>query len=583
MDLEELETTNIWKDYEKGRSFCRMHNMYAETDENYQMAFGNQWQGLKSGGIEPVQYNIIEPIVGYKVSQINQNLWALNFNSENFENREFRKTAEKVCKLLNKKASQVWEKDQLDYKVWTLSEDSAVNSEGIIYTDYDKEKQQPITQILNKNDIMYGNENNSDIQSQPYILIRQRMPLSQVIKMAENEGLPKEKLQYIRTDKDTFELTGVDSKYEVNDMCTVLTKMYKKAGHVYFSKAVKYVTIKENVNSGLTLYPLVHMIWREKKGSARGEGEVKYLISNQREINKTLMRYLLTIKKVSYPQKIVNEDYITNPAALDIIGSTIRVKGKEVQDVNKYVSITTPAQASYDVPKSIQDLISITRDLKNASEMATGNINPEQASGKAILAVQQASTQPLGRQSASLKTAIEDEGRVWLDMWIAYSDDGLTLEEEKTDPTTGEEYVELVKIPKRVLEKLQANVKLDVTPCAPFDRFAREVTLENLLKAGYFDYQNMSAFKRYVKALPDNSTAPKQDLLDIIEDMENEQKRIAQIDAQAQLMKQRAMQFLENDPDAQASQLQEAQTMVNNQQIQEPVENTEEQIEETPA
>jgi len=52
---------------------------------------------------------------------------------------------------------------------------------------------------------------------------------------------------------------------------------------------------------------------------------------------------------------------------------------------------------------------------------------------------------------------------------------------------------------------------------------------------------------------------PKQKLLKAIKKMEEEQAKIAEINAQAQLMKQKAMQFINNDPDAQAQQLSESQ------------------------
>lgn len=565
MDLEEIKQTDIWTMYEKHRNFLRMKNMYSETDLNYQMAFGNQWQGLKSGGIEPVQYNIIETIIGHKVSAINQNLWQIHFGSENFDSKEFRKTAEKTCDMLNKKASQVWESDKMDYKVWGMSEDSAVNSEGIVYVDYDEENQKPKNEILNKTDIMYGNENNSDIQMQPYILIRQRMPLMEVIEMARAENISEEKIKQIKPDKDTFELTGVDSKYEVDDMCTVITKMWKEKGTVHFSKSAQYVIVKENKDTGLSLYPLTHMLWRELKGSARGEGEVKYLIPNQLEINKTLMRYLLTIKETAYPKLVANIDCIVNPDSLNKIGATIKVDGMGANDVSKIVSTTSPAQMSYDVSKSIQDLISITRELHNASEITTGGVNPEDASGRAILAVQQASKQPLSKQANALKTAIEDLGRIWLDMWTTYSDSGLTLEEESKDEQTGEKTINLVKVPKSVLDKLKATVKVDITPVSTYDKYAQELTLENLLKAGFFNVQNLGAFKRYVNALPDDSTAPKQTLLGIIDDMEEEQMKIAQVQAQAQLIQQRAKQFINNDVETQGQQMADAQQQINSQ------------------
>lgn len=582
MKEEEIKKTDIWVLYERGKNFCNMRNMFYETDENYRMAFGNQWEGLKSGNIEPVQYNIIETIVNYKVSQINQNLWALNFSSENYDDREFRKTAEEVCKMLNRKAAQVWEKDMMDYKVMTMSEDSAVTSEGIIYVDYDTELQQPKNELLNKTDVFYGNENSSDIQKQPYILIRQRLPLSDVINIAKKNNVPEEELDLIRGDNDTFDLVGDDAKLEVDNMVTLITKLWKQDGKIWFSKSTRSVVIKKETNSGITLYPLAHMLWREKKGSSRGEGEVKYLIPNQREINKTLMRYLLSIKSVAYPQRVVNIDSVVNPEAVNRVGATIEVQGANATDVSKVVSTTSPSTIGYDVNKSIQDLISITRDLRSASELATGNVNPEDASGRAILAVQQASTQPLGKQATSLKTCIEDLGRIWLDMWTSYSKKGLKLQEEKTDEMTGQKYIETVNIPNRIIEKLKATVKLDVTPVSAFDRYARELTLENLLKAGYFNVENLGAFKRYVESLPDNSSTPKQDLLNIIEDMEKEQRKIAQINAQAQLMQQRANQFLNAGPEGQAEQLANATQMVNSQSEEQPqTEGLEEEPSET--
>ena len=163
MDLEEIKQTDLWTLYEQGRNYCRLINMYSDTDKNYRMYNGNQWEGLKISGIEPVQLNFIKPIVKYKVGTINSNLWAINFSSENFESEEFRKTAEKTCEMLNKKAAKIWEKDGLDFKVRKVTKDAAINDEGIMYVTYDAEKETPVNEIISKNDIYFGNENDSDI------------------------------------------------------------------------------------------------------------------------------------------------------------------------------------------------------------------------------------------------------------------------------------------------------------------------------------------------------------------------------------------------------------------------------------
>lgn len=561
MNLEELKVTDEWTLFEKGKSFMRRMNMFTDTDKNYRMYSGNQWEGAKIEGIEQAQYNFIETIVNYKVSTINQNLWGINYSSENFEDREFRKTAEETCKLLNKKASKVWEKDSMDFKVREVSEDSAVNDEGVMYVNYDIDTQEPLNEIINKTDIQYGNENSSDIQSQPYIIISQRKSVIEIQNLARKEGVSEEQIKNIEGDSDYFEEAGESAKYEKDNKCTLITKMWKEEGKVKFVKSTKYVVVKKESNSGLSLYPVAHYPWKSKKGSARGEGEVRYLIPNQLELNKTLARMLLSVKQNAYPTKVVAIDKISNPNAINQVGGTIKARGQSVDDVNKVFTTIAPAQMSTDVSKTINDLISITRELKNSSDIATGGVNPTEASGKAILAVQQASQQPMTKQLTGLKMFIEDLARIWLDMWVTYSQDGMKLEEEKTDPTTGEEYVELVDIPSSVLENLKGTAKVDITPKSSYDKYARELTLENFLKAGYFNPQKLGELKVYAKILPDDAIAPKQDILKAIEIEEEEQRKIAQINAQAQIMQQRASQFINGDVEQQASQIADAQNM----------------------
>lgn len=551
MNEEELKTTDIWQLYEHGKNYMRLLKIFSDTDLNYRMYGGNQWEGAKIEGIEQAQYNFIETIVNHKVSRINQNLWSINFSSENFD-RAFRKTAEETCELLNRKAHKVWEKDSMDHKVREVSDDSAINDEGILYVDYDDEEQSPKNEVINKNDIQYGNEQSSDIQSQPYIVISQRKPVTEVQNIARLEGVSEEDIKYIIGDTDTAERPGEDAKVEKDNMVTVVIKMWKepKTGTVWFAKSTKYLEIVKPADTGLHLYPVAHFPWKEKKGSARGEGEVRTLIPNQLELNKTLARMLLSIKQCAYAQKVANMEKIANPSALGQVGGIIKTRGN-VEDVSRIFTYVQPASMSTDVSKLIEDLIGITRELKNASEIATGGVNPEQASGKAILAVQQASDQPLIKQLTGLKTFIEDVARIWLDMWTVYTPEGMVLEQEVTDSVTGEEYIQTVDVPATVLENLKGTVKVDVTPKGAFDRYATELTLENLLQAGLFAPQRVGELRKYAEALPDDASAPKQKILDICDKTEEEQMKIAQINAEAQIMQERANEFLMSGPEAQ--------------------------------
>ena len=577
MDIQEIKETSIWKLYERGRDYHRRVGIYTDTDRHYRFYNGNQWEGAKLGDIEPVQKNFIKPIVKYKVSVIHDNLYAINYSSQNFANREFAKVSDRYCKMLNRYAQRIWESDQMDKKGRIITKDSAINDEGIIYVDFDTENMMPINEIIKKNDIYYGNENDSDIQSQPYILMSKRMPVSNAIEYALANGMSEEKTAFIIGDNDTFEESGEAAKIEVDNMVTLVYKMYKLKGTVHFSVATRWIEIIKDTDLGIKLYPVAHFNWEEKEGSARGEGEVRYLIPNQIEVNKTEARRVLTVKYQAYPQKVVDTSKVSNPQALNTVGGTIRTNGMPVEDVHKIVGTIPPAHMSPDVVKLQEDLIQVTRDLAGAGDTATGSVNPEDASGRAILAVQQASQAPMTEQKESYKTFLEDLARIWLEYINAYSTDGIDLEEEVTDEQ-GNKSVEVQRVPQSILKELQATVKIDITPKSPFDKFAQEQTIENLLVSGLFSPQRIGELKAYAEALDDDSVAPKQNILNIIEGIEEEQRRIAMIEAEAQAMQQRAQMFLMGDEEQQASQIADAQMQLEMQQAEQEIDDAEEEL-----
>lgn len=553
MDIKEIRETPIWQLYEKGRNYHRQVGIYIDTDRNYNFYNGNQWEGAKLGDVEPVQKNFIKPIVKYKLSVIHDNLYAIVYSSQNYENRAFRKEAERYCDMLNGYAGRIWEQDKMDYKGRRITKDAAINDEGIIYVNFDTEKMVPINEIVKKNDIYYGNENDDEIQSQPYILIRKRMPVVNAMELALDMGMSEEKLDFIIGDNDNFEESGEAAKIELDDMVTVVYKMYKDKGTVHFSVATRWVEIVKDEDTGLSLYPIAHFVWEEKEGSARGEGEVRYLIPNQIEVNRTEVRRVLTVKYQAFPQKVIDVSKVSNPDAINKVGGIIKTMGTTVDDVHKIVGTIQPAQMSPDVKQLQEDLINVTRDLAGAGDTVTGQVNPEAASGRAILAVQQASQAPMTEQKESYKNFIEDLARIWLEYLIVYSENGVNMEETVTDPMTGEEVTQIVNVPQSALEQLQATVKIDVTPKGVYDKFAQEQTVENLLMNGFFTSQRVGELETYVSVLDDDSVAPKQKIMEAIENIKEQQRKIAMIESQAQIMQQRAQQFLMGDPDEQSS------------------------------
>lgn len=539
MDEEELKQTSLWELYEKHLRFMNMKNVFSDTDLNYRMYNGDQWYGLNIKGIEKIQHNFIKQIVKQKVSNITSNLFAVNYSPENIENTEFMEMAQKTCDLLNKKASKVWDKDFMDKKIKKWAKQSAINDEAIAYVTYDKETDSPINEIISKNDIMYGNENEDEIQLQPYIIVRQRKTITELKEMAEKALIEPKLIATIEPDNDTETIAGDAGKDEVVNKCWLITKFYRKNGYIYYDQATKYCEIKKAGFLGTYRYPFSHWNWEDEEGNARGIGEVRYLIPNQLETNKIAMRRALTSKNISYPQKVVDESAIQNKGDVNKVGATIWFKdmgGKRASDV--FMS-TTPGQMGTDSEKLQNELITLSKDLNNVSEATAGNINPESASGRAILAVQQAQNQPLTEQLIGLKSFIEDIARIWFEMWQANALKGLTIEVENVS-MDGQKNVEIVQVPQYVLEALSTSVKVDITPKGAYDKYAQELSLENMFTQGKI------TFDEYVESLDADSVMPKVKLENILKKRQEAQQEIARMQMEADRMNMMTDQALQD-------------------------------------
>lgn len=538
-DYEEFsEITDVWRDYEKGKMYNRTHNLYEDTEKNYNFYHGNQWEGAKLGDIQPIVFNIIKPIVKYKLGVITQNRYEIVFHPNIYNTVEEGQRLEELCKVLNSHTAKVWELQKVDQKVREASKDSCINSEGIIHNYFEDEI---VTELIDKNNVYYGNENDSNIQTQPYIIIAYRLPVSQVRKMARDKGISAEKIELITPDGETLEQAGYRSlSDEVNAMCLVLLKYYKKEdGKVYFSRATKSVELEKDEATNLTLYPVAHFVWEEKKGSSRGIGAVSCVIPNQIEMNKIDARRAVAVKLGAFQKLVYNSELVANPNDLNTVGGAVEIKGgATVDDVRKAIGYIYPSSMSPDASNLSAEMKTNTRDFEGAGDVATGNVDPTQASGRAILAVQQASQQPLSEQVENYKTFVEDIARIWFDMWKAYEVQGMSVMYEQKD-SEGNVVQEPGVITYEELQRLEPQIKVDITPRGSYDRYAQEMSLENLFM------NDKITFDEYVESLPADAVMPKATLEKIVNRRKENAQRLTEMQMEANQLESAMNQVME--------------------------------------
>ena len=372
-DLKQLVETDIWQLYEKHAMYMRNKGYYTSTDRNFRFYNGNQWDNaIVDKNVELISINYIKPIVKYKVGVVTSTNYAIIYNSDNYESQEFRDVAKRASELLTKEAAKIFEIDKMDYKTKKAVRKAAINGEIIAYWYWDEEANIPKIELKSKVDVMYGNENDDDIQSQPYILIKRRTSVINAKEYARAKGVSEEEILNIHGDNYTQDESGDNAKDEVDDMTTIVTFIYKKDGTVHFSESVKYVTITKEQDTRLSYYPVAHLNWEDCEGNARGVGEVEQHIANQIEVNKTATRRAIIAKTIAYPYKVINEDMIQNPEALNRVGATIRIKDGSASDIGNYFRITNPGTISPDIANLQNELISVSRELEVGGQALLG-------------------------------------------------------------------------------------------------------------------------------------------------------------------------------------------------------------------
>ena len=519
----------IWEKYKKASSFQDENSIITKSNKCWKMYLGDQWYGLDNTEGLPV-VNFVEPTVNYKVSTICKNVMTARY-SDVEGNAEYNDIYDK----LNSNFASNWERGHMDMVSWRTLKNAAIVGDGYTYWGTEDLTK---TQVIPCTAILLGDEQQPDIQKQPYIMIRERLFVEDVKRMAAENGIPEEKWTDITSDDNNeFQIgNNKDIDYDNNDG-KVLSVLYfeKKDGIVWTGRAIEGLeyeplhpmTPSKNgeaiMEKGLKSYPIVNLIWQDIPNSARGQGEVKKLIPNQVEVNKTYARRAMATKMYAYPRMAYMANSIKNPEDLDKVGVAIGMnEGSTGQSIQQLISYLMPASSSPDAKTLSDDLMETTRNLAGAGETSMGQIDPTRVSGTAIVAIQDQAALTLNEQVAKYKQYVEDIARLWFDLLVAYNPDGIPIKremtaEEEEEATQGglyplepEDKIVADKIMPEDLEKLRPEVKVDVSTNTQWSKNDEQTADDNLLSNGHI------TFDEYVDLIPDGGILQKNKLQEIV-------------------------------------------------------------------
>lgn len=517
-----LEPKQIFEEYRSGvayKSSIGKRGLYEQNRINERFFIGDQWHGAKCGNDRPlVRHNIIKRIGDYKMAQILNSPVSVDFSAEgidedakldftqlkqsfskevthgeiNFVTHAFGKYFDITAERLNFGALQE-----------SVLRNSYITGTGVLYTYWNPDVQTGLyaddskrvkingdicCQVLDIEDVYFGDQYTEDVQEQPFIIISALKSTQSVLREARLYGADIGTLRAI-------EASQTDGKVTV---LTKLFKEYKRDGN-YTIKCVKVCEnafVRYEFDTDLRLYPISVFKWERKNNCAYGESEITYLIPNQIAINRMITANVWSAMTTGMPIMLVNGDTV-NDKITNEPGQIIKVFGSN-EDVAGAVKYVTPPAFNGEYDNSINSLINNTLNQSGASPVALGESDADNAS--ALITMRDAALMPMQIVKNRFYAFVEDVARIWAEFWISmYGKRKIKIADGtgiRYMPFDGDRYKELI-----------INTRVDVAPSVVYSEKECTQTLLTLFDKGIIDREQL------LERLPDGAVPDKKSLI----------------------------------------------------------------------
>lgn len=563
--------TRAWKLYEEGRSYNNRltPNQYKLVDTNIAFTTGNQWVNLPDNAAmaqlpKPV-FNIIKRVVSLFVASMTSSATKINFEPLTFVDMDdIQDDNLEIADIANAEIQNLWEKFKMDFRIRDALFDGAITGDYCMHFYWDPNKKpyggafgayegEICAEMVDGINVMFGNPNNSNPETQPYILVIGRDTVDHL--QAEADYYKKQKgsvVAQVQMDNENqdqageggkIELQGADNgkalfiylyekrekeveKLDVNgkpvmelvtdkdgapvpetvDGKPLLNSMgepiYKRAAvrekvtTVHVTKCTRNVTIFENIDTGLTHYPLAWGNWERQRNQYHGRALVTGIIPNQIYINSMFAMVMRHQQLLGFPKVLYNGNYISQWT--NEIGQAIAVRNlPDMVPMNQVATSIHPADMSNQIMAAIDKAMQYTKECLGATDAQLGNMRADNTS--ALIALQSASIVPLENPRACLYEWVEDIGRILLDMMGTYYGERPIVQEILQDVPSGvigQDGTPMMtkqraKVAKTFdfskLKHLWLNVRADVGASTYWSRIAMVQTLDNLKRDGTLD------------------------------------------------------------------------------------------------
>lgn len=495
------DAEKAWKLYEKGKDFNDRINLDETVKSNENFFIGKQWEGVQANGLPQPVFNILKRVTGFIVASMTTD--NLKANVTPLANTP--KTGDLVepARIVNEECDALMEINRIPALVREFCRNAAVDGDGCIFTYWDPNvdcgggiRGAVKSEVVENTRVFFGNPNDRDVQSQPWIIIASREAVRTVKKRAkENKSKNWQVIQ-----PDTEDANAVDSAKFTDDKVTVLLTLWRSEedGTIWAYESVKDCEVRKPWSLGIRLYPIVWLNWDFITDCYHGQAMITGLIPNQIFINKAWAMSMLSIMRNAWPKVVYDK---TRVARWDNrVGGAIGINGG---DVNSVAKIIDPAAIDPQIAQFINLAVSMTEESLGATQAALGEGKAYNTS--AILSLQKAAATPTEMNKQNLYAAVEDLFRIYIEFMAEYY--GVReVDTEKPDKIAQAEQFAMLEPQESItldfdfsmLKEMPMALKLDVGASSYYSEIAAMQTLDGAVQQGLITPQ------QYFERLPDS-------------------------------------------------------------------------------
>lgn len=511
MKKDTWDVRKIWEMFEASNRFNQSIGLYdtVRTNENY--FIGNQWEDVEANGLPTPVFNFLKRVTLFQVATITSDNMTIQGSPLPSTSTRTQREVEAATEILNHQFAAIFERNRIVTKIREFMRNAAVDGDGCMYFYFDPTvengqsvKGEICAEIIENTRVHFGNPNCRDVQKQPWIILSRRMLVDDAKYMAEQNGV--QDVDAITPDTEIYK-----NKYDsyTDNKVTVLTVFYRdrETGHIFSCESTEKMMLRENYDTGYTLFPLVWLNWDYIQDCYHGQAMITGLIPNQNLINKLYAMVAISLMTTAFPKVVYDKNRIRSWDAG--VGAAIGVAGN-VDNVAKNID---PPVISPQVAQIIESVIDKTQSFLGASDVAMGDSRPDNTS--AIIALQRAANTPMELTKQNMYQAVEDMGRIFIDiMAVRYGTRKVEVTMQMDEP--GSQPLGM-NLPAQkflhdfdfsTLREFPMSINLDVGASAYWSEIASMQTLDNLLA------RELITLEQYLERLPSGYVSKKQELID---------------------------------------------------------------------